>query len=84
MSSERGKIGRLVRVKREVDELVETIAEKLGYQPYTIRNYALLLGLHSIALNPIIPKTDRTFEDLLERVRRAVKGMVEENGEKKG
>lgn len=39
---------KMVRVKLEVEELVSRVAELLGYQRYTIRNYALLLGVIEI------------------------------------
>jgi len=74
------KYGLKVRVKREIEELVREIADLLGFQPYTIRNYAILLGLQVILLNPNIPRSDRAFEEVLEKVRRGIKVLVGENG----
>jgi len=63
----------LVRVKREIEELVGRIARKHGYMEFTVRNTAILYGLMVIAMAKArIPASDREFEELLEKVRGVV------------
>jgi len=57
-----------VRVKPEVEELVREFAEKLGYEAYTIRNTAILLGLMVLSCGQM-PKTDEEFLKLLGKVK---------------
>ena len=61
-----------VRVKAEVEEVVRELAKELGYQPYTIRNAAILYGLAQIALSRRIPETDEEFRSVIKKVRRLV------------
>lgn len=64
--------GTLVRVKPEVEELVKELSEYMGYQRYTIRNVAILLGLQLITRGMKIPEYDEEFEYLLEITREDV------------
>jgi len=34
-----------VRVKKDIEQYVQVLAEKYGVEPYSIRNIALLIGL---------------------------------------
>ena len=61
-----------VRVKPEVEELVREIAERLGYEAYTVRNTAILLGLMVLSLK--MPKTDEEFLKLLNIVKVVLSG----------
>ena len=73
-------IGVKVRVKPEIEELVKYVSEKTGFQRYTIRNYAIILGLQQIALNGIPFETDqdflKRFEVLRETIKKALEGGV--------
>lgn len=59
----------MVRVKVEVEELVEEVARALGYREFSVRNVAILYGLATILLARRIPDTDAEFLELLEKVR---------------
>lgn len=65
---------RILKVKSEVEELVEVVSKKLGYTNSTVRNTAILLGLANIHLLNKIPETDAEFLELLNNVRRMVVG----------
>jgi hypothetical protein len=41
--------GKLVRVHKDVEGLIRELAELTGYEPYTVRNLAILLGLEKLA-----------------------------------
>jgi hypothetical protein len=81
------EIGRQVRVKRGVEELVELVADWLGYEAFTVRNVALLHGLLFVALNKDrgLPGTDQEFEQMLRTARRVITSLVvEDRGEGRG
>jgi len=61
-----------VRVKEEVEELVEEVARRLGYNPFTVRNTSILIGLAHIVSLGRIPESDQEFLELLERVSKLV------------
>lgn len=61
---------KMVRVKEEVEELVELASERLGLLPFTVRNTALLYGLPFVLARP--PRDDEEFAELLEWVRRCL------------
>jgi hypothetical protein len=63
------KVGVIKRIHPEVEELVRTVGERLGYMPYAIRNAALVYGLLVIALTGRVPEDDREFFRLVEVVR---------------
>jgi len=39
------RVSHIVKVDVEIERLVRTVASKLGYNAFTIRNLAILLGL---------------------------------------
>lgn len=69
------KDGILVRVTPEIEELVREVANILEYQPHSIRNTAILLGLLSITTSKRIPDSDKEFIELLEITKEAVRRM---------
>jgi len=44
-----------VKVKAEVEEVVRELAKELGYQPFTIRNVALVYGLLLLSATRRVP-----------------------------
>ena len=80
------EIGKHVRVKRGVEELVELVADWLGYQAFTVRNVALLHGLLFVALNKDrgLPESDQEFEQMLRTARRVIASLVGEGREGRG
>lgn len=64
--------GILVRVKPDVEKLVRKMADRLGYYEFTVRNTAILLGLLTLAGTEWVPRTDKEFEDLIERVKKVI------------
>jgi len=70
------KVSTLVRVDIEVEKLVRELGRQLGYSPATIRNMALLLGLHELARARAMSKARRLkldneeFWSLLSEVKR--------------
>ena len=58
-----------VRVKREVEELVQVISRRTGFLPFTVRNTALLYGLMLITITGRIPESDREFLELMEKTK---------------
>lgn len=72
LAEKRKDWGKLVRVKAEVEELVDKIAERVGFQRYTVRNVAILFGLIQIALGYRVPSYDEEFLELLETAREFV------------
>jgi hypothetical protein len=75
-------LGIMVRVKPEVDVLVRYMADMVGYQPYVVRNVAILLGLQLLACNSKMPKNDDEFLELYNRTRLIVNRLTE--GSKRG
>jgi hypothetical protein len=76
IAESRGKRpGFLVRVKREVEELVREVAEYKGYSSDTIRNTAILWGLLVIlggeGVRGTIPETSEEFLKLYRVVKSA-------------
>ena len=69
-------IGRLVRVKMEVEELIRKVSEYVGYNESTVRNVAILYGLQLIIRGAKIPEYDEEFEKLLESTREDVRKFV--------
>jgi len=72
--SKRGP-GLIVRVDIELERIVRALSNELGYEPYTIRNLALLLGLYELARakamsrNKLLAFNDELFWKLLNEVR---------------
>ena len=62
-------------VKKELEELVEALADKYEVLPFTVRNTALAYGL-IVLLFAGIPRNDWEFLRLIERVQRIVKEEV--------
>jgi len=69
-------VGVVVRVKPIVENMVKSLASKLGYEPFTIRNTALLYGLMIVATSKKVPNTDAEFLELVEKVRDAIGRVV--------
>ena len=61
-----------VRVKAEVEEVVRELAKELGYQPYTIRNVALVYGLLLLSATRRIP-SEEELRRLLETLGAKIK-----------
>jgi len=60
-----------VRVKTEIEELLEQIAEQEGVSVPLLRNYAILLGLYAISVADKKPKiTWSRFRRLYRKVSR--------------
>jgi hypothetical protein len=74
------KVGVVKRVHPEVEELVRTVGERLGYMPYAIRNTALIYGLLVIALTGRVPEDDREFFRLVEVVRTLLSRWLDGEG----
>lgn len=62
-------VGRMVRVKPEVEEVVRLLARELGYEDHTIRNTALVYGLIILGLTKAVPRSDDEFIKLLNVLR---------------
>ena len=77
LKSEYTTLGLMVRVKPEVDALVRYVADMVGYQPYVVRNVAILLGLQLLACNSKMPKNDDEFLELYNRTRLIVNRLME-------
>lgn len=76
-TEKREEWGKSVRVKGEIEELIDKISEKVGFQCYTVRNTAILFGLIQIAMGYKIPIYDEDFERLLKRVRSMILEWLE-------
>ena len=74
------KEGKTERVNPFLEHLVKKIAKKLGLQPTTVRNTALLYGLYIIRIVKKIPKNDEEFLHLMFDLYKIFK-EEEENGE---
>jgi hypothetical protein len=66
-----------VRVRVEVEDLVEAVAEKIGLENSTVRNLAILLGLQDICTayitrNKPYVVLDTEFQELLQYTRKIV------------
>jgi len=66
-----------VRVKTEVEELVTAVADIVGYEPATVRNIAILLGLQVfctayVTENKPLVTIDAQFKELLQYTRKTV------------
>jgi hypothetical protein len=66
-----------VRVRVEVENLVEAVAEKIGLENSTVRNLAILLGLQDICTayithNKPYVVLDTQFQELLQYTRKIV------------
>jgi len=59
-------VGIEVRVYPDIERLVRYVADKLGYQPFVIRNIALLYGLMVLANSKKIPDNDNEFFRMIE------------------
>ena len=57
-----------LRVKGEVEALVEEVSRRLGYDAFTVRNVSILYGLPFILALGRVPKSDREFLVILGRV----------------
>lgn len=81
------KLSVRVRVKPEVEEIVEKVSEVLGYMPYTVRNLSILLGVQVLlTLKPRI-KRDSEFMEIVKHVERGINAILmecEAHGEEKG
>jgi len=65
---------RLVVEADSVEELVEKVAERLGYAKFTVRNLAILYGLQLIAVyNARIPETDEEFMEVIDATRNVLR-----------
>jgi hypothetical protein len=67
----------LVRVKTEVEELVDTVADVVGFDSASVRNIAILLGLQVfctayVTQNKPLITLDAQFKELLDYTRREV------------
>lgn len=71
----------MLRVKPDVEELVEIVSRKLGYTRATLRNTTILWGLRILLMfDAKLPRTDEEFEELLEEIRQLIrKKLGEEN-----
>jgi len=65
-------VGRMVRVKPEVEEIVRLLAHRLGYEDHTIRNTALVYGLIFLSLTKAVPRSDDEFIKMLNVLRYAL------------
>jgi hypothetical protein len=68
-------ISRIIRVYPKVEELVEEVSKKLGYQPFSVRNAAILYGLMTIVLRGM-PEDDEEFFKLIELTRNVIRGVL--------
>ena len=60
-----------VRVLKSVERLVREAADAEGYEPRTVRNTAILIGLGLLAAGLArLPRNDREFERLLAETER--------------
>ncbi len=62
---------KLVRVRREIEELIEYLADKFGVTPSTVRNIALIYGLNEILLHGI-PLDNEEANLLLDRITKMI------------
>jgi len=70
-----GLKGEIVRVHKELEELIEMVAETLNYQNCTIRNVAIAYGLAILAITRKVPRNDNEFCILLNKVRELFGGI---------
>jgi hypothetical protein len=81
------KLSVRVRVKPEVEEIVEKVSEVLGYMPYTVRNLSILLGVQVLLILKPRIKRDSEFMEIVKHVERGINAILmecEAHGEEKG
>jgi hypothetical protein len=76
-----------VRLRIEVEELVETVAEQMNLDIPTVRNLAVLIGLQFLCSTHITQKKpfvtlDDQFKELLEYTQKVVRMYVETKKER--
>jgi len=76
-----------IRLRKEVEELVETVAEHMNLDIPTVRNLAVLFGLQFLCSTHIAQKKpfvtlDDQFKDLLEYTQKVVRIYVETKKER--
>jgi hypothetical protein len=76
-----------VRVRVEVEELIEAVAGKIGLENSTVRNLAILLGLQDICTayitqNKPFVTLDTQFKELLDYTQRVVHVFLEKKWER--
>jgi hypothetical protein len=73
----------MVRIKKETEELVELVSDKMNIFPFVIRNLSIILGLKEIvsyyvhAKKPIVEDDDE-FKRLFEMNRAIILKLLEE------
>jgi len=75
METEKYRASCIVRVDREIEEMIEFVGDMLGYNAFTIRNLALILGLSEILrLSRVwkIKLDNKVMWDLFEELRKEV------------
>jgi hypothetical protein len=75
-----------VRLRKEVEELVETVAEYMNLDIPTVRNLAVLIGLQFLCSTNIAQRKpfvtlDSQFEELLDYTQKVVRMYVEKKKE---
>lgn len=68
--------GKQVRVKREIENVISIVANKLGYENYTIRNVALVYGLIILGLTKQVPKDDIEFKKMFKLLESIIRCIV--------
>lgn len=70
-----------VRVKKDIEKLVRAVGDLTGYEWFTIRNYAILLGLNLILDNLLgsgkLYLDDNKVEKLIEYTKKRIQEVME-------
>jgi len=64
---------RVVRLPKELGDVIEDMSKRLGVMPHSLRYAAILYGLYVIAISKRIPQSDEEFEHLLKKLREVVR-----------
>jgi len=59
----------MVRLPKELGDIIEDMSKKFRVLPYSLRNTAILYGLYVIAISKRVPQSDEEFEYLLKKLR---------------
>jgi len=76
MSRRSKSVSTIIKVYPDIEKLVRYVSEKLGYQPFIVRNTAILYGLVIIASKKEIPDNDNEFFKLIEYTDYLVKKVL--------